>query len=224
SLTRQQPMVNIIRTTVQALAAALGGCQSMHTNSYDEAICLPTEESVTLAVRTQLVLKEESRIGNVIDPLGGSYYIEWLTDEIEDRVWKYLDKIEQVGGIVKALESGWIYREMAEAFHKRRRAIETGEERVIGVNCYVSEEKQKVEVFRTNPNAAKIEQERIKKLKAERDNRKIEELLDRLRRVCEREENVMPVVMELMGKGATLYEVCDTYRDVWGEWKQPIVF
>ncbi|HEC57248.1 MAG TPA: methylmalonyl-CoA mutase [Candidatus Syntrophoarchaeum butanivorans] len=224
SLTRQQPMVNIIRTTVQALAAALGGCQSMHTNSYDEAICLPTEESVTLAVRTQLVLKEESRIGNVIDPLGGSYYIEWLTDEIEDRVWKYLDKIEQVGGIVKALETGWIYREMAEAFHKRRRAIETGEERVIGVNCYVSEEKQKVEVFRTNPNAAKIEQERIKKLKAERDNRKIEELLDKLRRVCEREENVMPVVMELMGKGATLYEVCDTYRDVWGEWKQPIVF
>jgi methylmalonyl-CoA mutase N-terminal domain/subunit len=179
---------------------------------------------VTLAVRTQLVLKEESRIGSVIDPMGGSYYVEWLTDEIEERVWAYLDKIAQAGGIVKALESGWIYREMGEAFHKRRKAVESGEERVIGVNCYTSEEEEPIKVFRTNPDAARVEQERIAKLKASRDNNKIEELLGKLRGVCEREENVLPIVVDLMGKGATIAEVCNTYRDVWGEWKQPIVF
>ncbi|MHC1636360.1 MAG: acyl-CoA mutase large subunit family protein [Candidatus Methanospirareceae archaeon] len=224
SLTRQQPLVNVIRTAYQALAAVLGGCQSLHTNSYDEAICLPTEEAVTLAVRTQQVIKEETGVANVIDPLGGSYYVEWLTDEIEERVWKYLDRIEKIGGIVKALESGWIYKEMAEAFNKRRKAIESGEEKVIGVNCYISEKEEPIRVFRTNPKAAEIEIRRIEQQKAERDNKKIEELQDKLRRVCEKEENVMPVVMEMTKEGAILSEVCDIYREVWGEWKPPIFF
>jgi methylmalonyl-CoA mutase N-terminal domain/subunit len=224
SLTRQQPRVNIVRTAYQALAAVLGGCQSMHTNSYDEAICLPSEEVVRLAVRTQEVLKEESRVGNVIDPLGGSYYVEWLTNEIEDQVWKYLDKIESAGGLVKVLDSGWVYREVAEAFNKRRRMVESGEEKVIGVNCYVTEEEEPVRVFRTNPKAAEIEKQRLARLKEERDNSKIEVLVDQLRKVCEREENVMPVVMELTKEGATLSEVCNTYREIWGEWKAPIIF
>ncbi|MHA1763950.1 MAG: acyl-CoA mutase large subunit family protein, partial [Promethearchaeota archaeon] len=136
SLTAQTPLVNIIRTAIQALEATLGGCQSLHTNSYDEAICLPSEEAVLIALRTQQVISDETRITNTIDPLAGSYYVEWLTDEIEERVWKYMDKIEKIGSIDKALSSGWLYKEMRDAFHKRRKRIESGEEIMLGVNKY----------------------------------------------------------------------------------------
>ncbi|MBS7270338.1 MAG: methylmalonyl-CoA mutase [Candidatus Freyarchaeota archaeon] len=223
SLTAQQPTVNIIRTTIQALEAVLGGCQSMHTNSYDEAICLPSEEAVLLALRTQQVIAEETRVTNTIDPLAGSYYVEWLTDEIEDRVWKYMDKIEAHGGIVGGLESGWLFQEMRNAFHKRQTAIEEGREKVIGVNIYTRDEVPSTKVFRTNPRAAEIEIERIKKLKARRDNRKVQELLDKLRRVCEKEENVLPAVMEATKEGATLGEICNVYREMWGIWNPPMM-
>ena len=224
SLTQQQPHVNIIRTAYQALEAALGGCQSMHTNSFDEAICLPSEEAVLLALRTQQIIQEEIRIGNTIDPLAGSYYIEWLTDTIEEKVWKYLDRILDEGkGIVKALKSGWLYREMAEAFRKRQKEIEEGTEKVIGVNLFKMEEEHFENIYRTNPEAVRIEQERIKKLKARRDNKKVEELLDKLRRVCEKGENVLPVVMEVTRAGATVGEVCNIYREIWGVWEPPIV-
>jgi methylmalonyl-CoA mutase N-terminal domain/subunit len=195
----------------------------MHTNSYDEAICLPSEEAVLLALRTQQVIAEETRVTNTIDPLAGSYYVEWLTDEIEDRVWKYMDKIEAHGGIVGGLESGWLFQEMRNAFHKRQTAIEEGREKVIGVNIYVRDEVPSTKVFRTNPRAAEIEIERIKKLKARRDNRKVQELLDKLRRVCEREENVLPAVMEATKEGATLGEICNVYREMWGIWNPPMM-
>jgi len=221
SLTAQQPMVNIIRTAFQALAAVLGGCQSMHTNSYDEAICLPSEEAVRLALRTQQVIQEETGVADTIDPLGGSYYVEWLTDEIEERVWKYLDKMTEAGGnVVKLLENGWLYKEMADAFHKRQRE---GEERVIGVNCYLSREEEPPIVFRTNEKAGEIERERLRRLKERRDNRKVEELLDKLRRACDKGENVMPAVMDATAAGATLGEVCNVYREVLGTWNPPIV-
>ncbi|MHA1651527.1 MAG: acyl-CoA mutase large subunit family protein [Candidatus Helarchaeota archaeon] len=223
SLTQQQPLVNVIRTAYQALEAVLGGCQSMHTNSYDEALCLPSEEAVLIALRTQQVIQDEIRVCNTIDPLAGSYYVEWLTDELEERIWNYLGKIESAGGVVKALESGWLYREMRDAFKKRQSRIESGEEKVIGVNRYVMEEEVFENVFRTNPEAAKIEIERIKKLKARRDNRKLEEILDKLRKVCEREENVLPVVMEATREGATVGEICDIYREIFKVWEPPIV-
>ncbi|RLG31298.1 hypothetical protein DRN98_06650 [Methanosarcinales archaeon] len=224
SLTAQQPMVNIVRTAYQALSAVLGGCQSMHTNSYDEAICLPSEEAVKLALRTQQILQEETGVANTIDPLAGSYYVEWLTDEIEERVWKYLDRMEKGGGnVVKLLENGWLYREMAEAFHKRQKAIDEGEERVIGVNCYLSSEEEPPIVFRTNERSGEIERERLRKLRERRDSRKVEELLDVLRRVCDRGENVLPAVMDLTAAGATLGEICDVYREVLGTWTPPIV-
>ncbi len=223
SLTAQQPMVNIIRTAIQALEAVLGGCQSMHTNSYDEAMCLPSEEAVLLALRTQQVIAEETRVTNTIDPLAGSYYVEWLTDEIEERVWKYLDKIEAHGGIVGGLESGWLFSEMRDAFHRRQTNIEEGREKVIGVNIYVTEEEPHTQVFRTNPRAAEIEIERIKKLRARRDNKKVQEFLDELRNVCDRGENVMPVIMEATKEGATLGEICDVYREVWGTWSPPML-
>jgi methylmalonyl-CoA mutase N-terminal domain/subunit len=222
SLTAQTPKVNIVRTAIQALEANIGGCQSLHTNSYDEAICLPSEEAALIALRTQQVIADEARITNTVDPLAGSYFIEWLTDEVEERVWKYLDRIFKVGSIDKALSSGWLYKEMRDAFQKRRKKLESGDEIMIGVNKYPEPYDTCNEVFRTNKNAIEIEIERIEKLKARRDNAKLESLLDKLRDVCEKEENVMPVIMEATKEGATVQEICDVYREVWGLWEPPL--
>jgi len=222
SLTAQTPKVNIVRTAIQALEANIGGCQSLHTNSYDEAICLPSEEAALIALRTQQVIADEARITNTVDPLAGSYFIEWLTDEVEERVWKYLDRIFKVGSIDKALSSGWLYKEMRDAFHKRRKKLETGDEIMIGVNKYKVPYDDCTDVFRTNKNAIEIEIERIEKLKARRDNAKLESLLDKLRDVCEKEENVMPIIMEATKEGATVQEICDVYREVWGLWEPPL--
>jgi len=222
SLTAQTPKLNIVRTAIQALEANLGGCQSLHTNSYDEAICLPSEEAALIALRTQQLISDETRIANTVDPMAGSYYIEWLTDEIEERVWKYIDKIEKVGSIDKALSTGFLYKEMRDAFHKRRKRIENKEEIMLSVNKYEVPYDDVTDVFRTNDEAMKIEIDRIKKLKARRDNAKVEEILDKLRKVCEKEENVMPVVMEATKEGATLAEICDIYREIWGLWEPPL--
>ncbi len=222
SLTAQSPNVNIVRTTIQALEAALGGVQSLHTNSYDEAICLPSKEAVLLALRTQQVIQDETRVPNTIDPLAGSYFIEWLTDELEERVWSYIDKIEKVGNIAKALDTGWLYKEMRDAFMRRQNRIEKGEEIVLGVNKFPVPYDQTTTVFRTNKEAVKIEQERIINLRKRRDNAKLETLFDKLRKVCEKEENVMPIMMEITKEGATVGEICDVYREVWGIWEPPI--
>ena len=222
SLTAQLPKINIVRTAIQALEANLGGCQSLHTNSYDEAICLPSEEAALVALRTQQVISEETRIANTVDPLAGSYYVEWLTDEVEERVWSYIDKIEKVGTIDKALSTGWLYKEMRDAFHKRRMRIESGEEIMLGVNKYPVPYDTVTDVFRTNQEAINIEVERINKLKAKRNKVKFESAMDKLRKVCEKEENVMPVMMEVTKLGATLQEICDIYREVWGIWEPPL--
>ncbi len=222
SLTAQSPNVNIIRTTIQALEAALGGVQSLHTNSYDEAICLPSEEAVLLALRTQQVIQDETRVPNTIDPLAGSYFIEWLTDELEEKVLSYIDKIEKVGNIARALDTGWLYKEMRDAFMRRQNRIEKGEEIVLGVNKFPVPYDQTTTVFRTNKEAVKIEQERIINLRKRRDNKKLETLFDKLRKVCEKEENVMPIMMEITKEGATVGEICDVYREVWGIWEPPI--
>ena len=223
SLCAQQPMVNIIRTAFQALEAVLGGCQSLHTNSYDEAVCLPSEEAVLLALRTQQVIREETGVAGVIDPLGGSYLIESLTEELEHRIWEYFEKIEDAGGIVEALKSGWLYREMNKAFERRRKAVESGEEKVIGVNCHLLEEQEPHPPFRTNPRAAEIEIARLEKLRAERDNGRVRAMLDDLRRVCESRENVLPVVSELTKEGATVGEITNTFREMWGLWEAPMM-
>ncbi|MBY9004030.1 MAG: methylmalonyl-CoA mutase, partial [Candidatus Lokiarchaeota archaeon] len=207
SLTAQLPQINIVRTAIQGLEANLGGCQSLHTNSYDEAICLPSEQAALVALRTQQVIADETRITNTIDPLAGSYYVEWLTDEIEEKVWNYMAKIEKVGTIDKALSSGWLYKEMRDAFHKRRTKIENKDEIMIGVNKYQVPYDTVTDVFRTNPESIQIELDRIKKLKERRDNAKLERILDELRKVCEKEENVMPVIMEATKEGATIQEI-----------------
>ncbi|MHA1454440.1 MAG: methylmalonyl-CoA mutase family protein, partial [Promethearchaeota archaeon] len=229
SLTAQLPKINIVRTAIQGLEANLGGCQSLHTNSYDEAICLPSEEAALVALRTQqiiadetritnTIIADETRITNTIDPLAGSYYVEWLTDEIEEKVWNYMAKIEKVGSIDKALSSGWLYKEMRDAFHK----IENKEEIMLGVNKYNVPYDTVTDVFRTNPESIQIELDRIKKLKERRDNAKLEKILDELRKVCEKEENVMPVIMDATKEGATIQEICDIYREIYGIWEPPL--
>ncbi len=222
SLTAQTPKINIVRTAIQALEANLGGCQSLHTNSYDEAICLPTEEAALIALRTQQIIADETRITNTVDPLAGSYFVEWLTDEVEERVWQYIDKIEKVGSIDKALSSGWLYKEMRDAFHKRRKRIENKEEIMLGVNKYEVPYDDCTDVFRTNKDAIDIEVRRIINLKETRDNTKLQSLLDKLRNVCEKEENVMPIMMEVTKAGATIGEICDIYREVFGIWDPPL--
>ena len=223
SLTAQQPLVNVVRTSFQALEAMLGGCQSLHTNSYDEAICLPSDEAVTLAVRTQQVLREETGVASVVDPLAGSYYVEHLTERLEGMIWEYFERIEAHGGIIRALDSGWIHAEMAEAFHKRRRAQESGRERVVGVNCYAAGEPGEcAPSFRINPEAGRIELERLRRLRAERDGALVDRLRGELKGVCERGENVLPVVMRLTAAGASLGEIADVYREVWGVWQAPV--
>jgi len=222
SLTAQLPMINIVRTAIQGLEANLGGCQSLHTNSYDEAICLPSQEAALVALRTQQVISDETRIANTIDPLAGSYYVEWLTDEVEEKVWNYMEKIEKVGTIDKALSSGWLYKEMRDAFHKRRMKLESKEEIMLGVNKYPVDYDTVTDVFRTNPKSIQIEIDRINKLKARRDEGKLQAALDKLRKVCEKEENVMPAVMEATKEGATVQEVCDIYREIYGIWEPPL--
>jgi methylmalonyl-CoA mutase N-terminal domain/subunit len=222
SLTAQLPLINIVRTAIQGLEANLGGCQSLHTNSFDEAICLPSKEAALVALRTQQVISDETRIANTIDPLAGSYYVEYLTDEIEEKVWNYMDKIEKVGSIDKALSSGWLYKEMRDAFHKRRMKLETKEEIMLGVNKYPVDYDTVTDVFRTNPKSIQIEIDRINKLKARRDKNKLQAALDKLRKVCEKEENVMPAVMEATKEGATVQEVCDIYREIYGIWEPPL--
>ncbi|TFF90210.1 MAG: methylmalonyl-CoA mutase [Promethearchaeota archaeon] len=222
SLTAQIPKLNIVRTAIQALEATLGGCQSLHTNSFDEAICLPSKEAALIALRTQQAISDETRITNTVDPLAGSYYIEWLTDEIEERVWNYLEKIEKVGSIDKTLSTGWLYKEMRDAFHRRQKRMENREEIMLGVNKYSVPYDEVTDVFRTNEEAMKIEIDRIENLKKRRDNKKVEEALDKLRKVCEKEENVMPAVMEATKEGATIGEICDVYREIWGIWDPPL--
>ena len=223
SLTSQQPMNNIMRTSFQALAAVLGGVQSLHTNSYDEAICLPSDDAVRIALRTQQLILAETGVTRTVDPLAGSYYVENLTTELEKRVGAYLEQIESEGGIVRALETGWLYREMNRAFNKRQNDVESGKDQVVGVNCYTVQEQVSFKPFKTNPRAAEIEIERISKLKEERDNAKVTSLQNELRRTCEQRKNVMPVVMEMMGAGATITEVCDVYREIFGIWKPNIM-
>ena len=219
----QQPLNNLIRIAYQVLAAALGGVQSMHACGYDEPLCLPTDESILLSIRTQQIAQHESGITNVADPLGGSYYIEWLTNELEKRAWEYFEKIENMGGIVAVLESGWIHREYNKAMMDYERKVASGDIKVVGVNCYqLEEEPYNVPVFRPNPLAAQVQKAKLDELKRERSNNAVKRSLDELRRATENEENVMPAVMNAVKSYATLGEICDVWRNVYSIWRVPL--
>jgi methylmalonyl-CoA mutase N-terminal domain/subunit len=220
TLTAQQIENNIVRVTIQALAAVLGGCQSLHTNAKDEALALPTEESATTALRTQQIIAYESGVTDTIDPLAGSYFVEYLTDEIEKRVWEYIDKIEAMGGVIKAIESGFIQNEIAKSAYEYQMKIERKEKIIVGVNEFKTDEKQKIEIFKLNDEAIKKQIERLKKLRSERDNDKVKNSLKKLRECALLGENLMPAIIECVEAYATIGEISDTLREIWGEFKE----
>ncbi|MEM0130648.1 MAG: methylmalonyl-CoA mutase family protein [Saccharolobus sp.] len=225
-LTAQQPEINIIRTTLQALAAVLGGTQSLHVNSYDEALGLPTEMSAKIAIRVQQVIGYESGVADVVDPLGGAYYIEWLTDEIEERAWKIIDQVEKMGGMIKAIENGYPQAQIAESAYRLQKRIEEGDLVKVGVNMfYESNWIGTTEIFRVDPEIRERVIQRLKKYRNERDNMKIRDALDKLRKVAEKEDqNLFPFMIDAIKAGATVGETSAVLREVWGEYREPSIF
>jgi len=223
TLTAQQPLNNIIRVTIQALAAVLGGTQSLHTNSFDEALALPSEQAVRIALRTQQIIAHESGIANTIDPLGGSYYVEALTNEMEEKAMDYIQKLDDMGGAIPAIEKGFFQKEIADSAYKYQKEIDEKERIIVGVNEYKIEEKYPIEILRIDPKVEEEQVARLQKLRRERDNRKVKEALEKLHYEAEKDVNLMPTIIEAVKSYATLGEICDVLRDVYGEYRELIV-
>jgi methylmalonyl-CoA mutase N-terminal domain/subunit len=224
SLTWQQPYNNIVRTTIEALAAVLGGTQSLHTNSYDEAWALPTEKAVEVALRTQQVIAEETGATSVIDPLGGSYYLEWLTAELEEEAYRYFEKIDAAGGLLNAIKSGYMQREIAENSYRLSKRVEDGQDGVVGVNKYYVKEDAPINTLKIDFKAQKKQVERLSRVRRERDGAKVDALLDRLRKAYEDPEaNSIYPMMDAVMSYATLGEIVQVGRDAFGGWKEPII-
>jgi methylmalonyl-CoA mutase N-terminal domain/subunit len=224
SLTAQQPEVNIVRTALEALGAVLGGTQSLHTNSFDEALALPTEDAVRIALRTQQVIAHETGVVNTIDPLGGSYYVEDLTNRLEAEAYDYFDRIEKLGGVVAAIKDNFFQREIAEASFRYQAELEARQRVVVGVNRYQLEDEPEVEILRVDP---KLEHEQIARVQALRDRRDaaaVEAVLARLKEGASGEANLMPLLVEAARDYVTLGEMCDALRQVWGVWRETPVF
>jgi methylmalonyl-CoA mutase N-terminal domain/subunit len=220
SLTAQQPEVNVVRTTIQALAAVLGGTQSLHTNSMDEALGLPTEQAARVALRTQQVIAAESGIAETADPLGGSYAIEHLTDEIESDASEYLKKIEAMGGMLRAIETGYVQREIQESAYRYQKAIETKEQIVVGVNSFQLEEEPPVQVLRIDPALEQEQIDRVRALRERRDSSKATAVLNSLEQTAGTNENLLPRILECVEAYATVGEISNTLRRVWGEYRE----
>ncbi len=219
TLTAQQPENNVVRVALQALAAVLGGTQSLHTNSRDEALSLPTEKSAQIALRTQQIIAHESGVANTIDPLAGSYYIEALTNEIERRAQEYIDKIDRLGGALAAIERGFIQREIQESAYRYQRAVEERQQIVVGVNEFMVQEKTTWRLLRVDPVVQKRQIERLQALRKRRDSERVQSLLNRLRDTAQGEENLLPIILECVEAYATLGEICQVLREVFGEYK-----
>jgi methylmalonyl-CoA mutase, N-terminal domain len=225
SLTAQQPEVNLIRTAIEALAAVLGGTQSLHTNSFDEALALPTEHAVRLALRTQQVIAHETGVVNTIDPLGGSYYLEQLTDELERQAYEYFERIEKLGGVVAAIKENFQQREIAEASFRYQSEVEQGERVVVGVNRYLQEDERQPELLRVDPALEQKQIERVRALRGRRDAAAVEQALARLRENASHEgRNLMEPILEASRAYVTMGEMCDALREVWGVWRETPVF
>ena len=224
TLTAQQPLNNIIRVTLQALAAVLGGTQSLHTNSYDEALSLPTEEAVRIALRTQQIIAHESGVADTVDPLAGSYFVEYLTNEIERRVKEYLERIEHLGGALAAIEQGYIQREIMESAYRYQREVEQKERIVVGVNEYViPEERCTLPILRVDPAVQEQQRTRLRALRERRDNERVSVLLERLREAAQGTDNLMPIILECVEAYCTLGEICDVLREVFGEYRPGVM-
>ncbi|NQW22030.1 MAG: methylmalonyl-CoA mutase, partial [SAR202 cluster bacterium] len=224
SLTAQQPDNNLIRCTIQALSAILGGSQSLHVNSRDEALALPSEESAQLSLRTQQILAYESGAADVVDPLGGSYYVESLTNELEAKALEYIQRIDEMGGSVAAIELGFQAREIGDAAYKHRQEVESGDRTIVGVNRFTTEDPLMEGLMRVDAEAARIQIERLERVRKERDDSKVKTALERLRQVAQTEENTVPAILECVESYCTLGEISQVLRDVFGEHEESFTF
>jgi methylmalonyl-CoA mutase N-terminal domain/subunit len=220
TLTARQASNNIVRVAFQALAAVLGGTQSLHTNSMDEALCLPSEEAVQIALRTQQLIAYESGVCNTVDPLGGSYYVEKLTQEIDQRAEAYIEMIDEMGGAAAAIEKGFIQREIQESAYQYQREIEYGRRVVVGLNRFEVEEEKPTNLLRVDPSVRISQMESLRKLRFERNSELVSKSLSELKRVAQGRENLMPSILSAVKAYATLGEICDVLRDVFGEYQQ----
>jgi len=221
SLTAQQPYNNVVRTTVEALAAVLGGTQSLHTNSLDEVLCLPSEHAVEIALRTQQILAEETGVVNTIDPLAGSYFVESLTNEMEAKAWEYIEKIDAMGGMIAAIERGYPQMEIADAAYAFQRQIDAGEKIMVGVNKYATEAQHPVPLVEIDEKVGEEQIRRLKDLRRRRDSRAVSQSLADIRAACKNGANVMPHCIAAVKALATEQEICDVYREVYGEYRDP---
>lgn len=219
TLTAQQPQNNIVRVSLQALSAVLGGTQSLHTNGFDEALSLPTEAAAGLALRTQQVIAYESGVTQTVDPLAGSFFVESLTNEVEEAAWKLIEKIDAMGGAVKAIEQHFIQDEIARASYKYTQDIETGDKVIVGVNKFTAKETSDTPLLKVDDSIRKVQSEKLKALRAKRDNAKATACLERIKQIASTKENLMPAVIDAVENLCTLGEISDTLRSVWGEYR-----
>ncbi|RLC61908.1 MAG: methylmalonyl-CoA mutase, partial [Chloroflexota bacterium] len=223
SLTAQQPENNIVRTAIQALAAVLGGTQSLHTNSMDEALALPSEKAVTIALRTQQIIAHESGVTNTVDPLGGSFFVEALTNRTEAAVYEYFRRIEALGGVIPAIERGFFQRELAESAYRYQREIDRHERTIVGVNEYVLDEPLAIPLLQMDPEGERRQIARLQRVRAERDNQAVTERLAALETAARGTENLMPFILDAVRAYATLGEICGVFRKVFGEYREPVI-
>ncbi|MFW6147169.1 MAG: acyl-CoA mutase large subunit family protein [Thermodesulfobacteriota bacterium] len=224
SLTAQQPYNNVVRTALEALAAVMGGTQSLHTNSLDEVLALPTEEAATIALRTQQIIAEESGAANSIDPLAGSYLVERLTKDMEEEAFEYIKKIDDMGGMVAAIERNFPQMEIADAAYKYQTQIDSMEKIVVGVNKYATEEEVPVDILHIDPELERQQIERTNQIKERRDKGKLAAAMDRLGEAAQGEENLMPLIIDAVNASATEQEICDVFRKVFGEYRDPGIY
>ncbi len=223
SLTAQQPENNIVRTTIQALAAVLGGCQSLHTNSMDEALALPSEKAVTIALRTQQIIAEESGVANTVDPLGGSYFVEALTNRMEEECLAYFRRIDELGGVIPAIRRGFFQSEIADAAYRYQREIDSGRRGVIGVNRYAAKTPLEIPILEMDPHGEARHLERLNRVRATRDNALVQQRLAALREAAQGKNNLMPPILDCVRAYATIGEMCDVLRDVFGVYREMVV-
>jgi methylmalonyl-CoA mutase N-terminal domain/subunit len=224
TLTAQQPENNIIRVTLQSLAAILGGTQSLHTNSMDEALALPSEKAVRIALRTQQILAEESGVTHTIDPLGGSYYMEWLTQKMEDETYTYFDKIQALGGVIPAIEKGFFQKEIAKSAYRYQKEIDEEQRIMVGVNKYQQEDPLNIPLLQMDEAGEQKQLKRLSELRARRNQGKTDDALSALRRAAEGEDNLMPPILTAVKTWATLGEICGVLREVFGEYREPSIY
>ncbi|MCK4694133.1 MAG: methylmalonyl-CoA mutase, partial [Candidatus Cloacimonetes bacterium] len=223
TLTAQQPDNNIIRVAIQTLAAVLGGTQSLHTNSRDEALALPTEHSVQIALRTQQIVAHESGVTNTIDPLAGSYYIESLTSDLVKEAWEMIEKIEEMGGMISAIEKGFVQQQIQNSAYNYQKSIEKKERIIVGVNEFKVKEDSKPELLKVDPIIGENQKAKLKKLKNSRDNNLVKEKLEHIKRIAKSEKNLMPSILEAVKVYATLGEICGILREEFGEYKESVI-